>query len=92
MIHEFYASGQIGMDGVMVPDGDLVATIDTKYPLSNVLACIRMQQLTARTTESTLPETVVDVPPPNPSPDATTTKEEVPTKGKSKKPKWAGPR
>lgn len=59
MIYKCYASGQITMDGVIIQDGVLVATVDTECLLSNVLTCIRMQQLRVVTISE---ETTEEVP------------------------------
>ncbi len=80
MIYEFFAKGTMGIDGVEVRAGHLVARVDTEFPVDSVMSAIRMQ---------TLIKSEPKPPPPAMEPPAneTTTKGQAPPGGKTRKTK-----
>lgn len=87
MRYEYRAAKKIGIDGVIVEEGALVATIETNFPMGNVMACIRQGWLSRTEIAEPKEKPVPKPPPPSPNETAPTTGSPVPTaKWKTTKP------
>jgi hypothetical protein len=64
MIYEFRASGKMGIDGEDVPDGTIVATVSTQFPLDNILAGIRLSQFNVTANDTKVAAKVARARPP----------------------------